>query len=196
MDQCGKKHRKQLKGHVLLQNGTSGISYKVYEKCPKLLLWLRRVWGKKASYNHTGRAEGCILFITGMYHIFTSEGSRMTLRLQHAPISRQESLTIWHLEPCYHHGKVIAEIRNLEEEQRKARTEALRSQGTWTRWALTKRKLTWTDLWRQVILELLLAEGLPTPVQVGHEKRPYVHKCNPGTHPVRMQHRTGPRQMC
>ena len=66
---------------------------------------------------------------------------------------------------------VQAEIRDLEEERRKARAVELASQGAWTRWDLPKRNLTWADLWRlePFRISFLLRsvyDTLPTPVNL------------------------------
>ncbi|KAI8485154.1 hypothetical protein Bbelb_370790 [Branchiostoma belcheri] len=43
---------------------------------------------------------------------------------------------------------VQTEVRQLEEEGRRAKAVALSSQGAWTRWNLPSRKLTWADVWK------------------------------------------------
>ncbi|XP_076155592.1 uncharacterized protein LOC143138965 [Alosa pseudoharengus] len=43
---------------------------------------------------------------------------------------------------------VQAEVRHQEEETRKAKAVELATQGTWTRWDLPNRRVTWTELWR------------------------------------------------
>ncbi|KAI8501656.1 hypothetical protein Bbelb_209270 [Branchiostoma belcheri] len=43
---------------------------------------------------------------------------------------------------------VQTEVRQLEEEGRRAKAVELSSQGAWTRWNLPSRKLTWADVWK------------------------------------------------
>ncbi|XP_023646720.2 iron-sulfur cluster transfer protein NUBPL isoform X5 [Paramormyrops kingsleyae] len=43
---------------------------------------------------------------------------------------------------------VQVEVRHQMEETRKAKAVDLASQGTWTRWDLPKRRVTWTEIWR------------------------------------------------
>lgn len=64
---------------------------------------------------------------------------------------------------------VQAEVRDLEEERRKAKVVELGSQAAWTRWELPKRRLTWADLWklepfRISFLLRAVYDTLPTPV--------------------------------
>ena len=49
---------------------------------------------------------------------------------------------------------VQAEIRTAEEEDRKTRAVSMGSQGAWTRWQTTERKLTWADMWRSEPLRI------------------------------------------
>ena len=63
------------------------------------------------------------------------------------------------------------EVRNLEEEGRRAKSVELATQGAWTRWDLPKRTITWSELWRLEpfrISFLLRAvyDTLPTPVNL------------------------------
>lgn len=63
------------------------------------------------------------------------------------------------------------EVRNLEEEARRAKSIELATQGAWTRWNLPKRAITWSELWRLepfCISFLLQAvyDTLPTPVNL------------------------------
>jgi len=63
------------------------------------------------------------------------------------------------------------EVRNLEEEGRRARAVDLASQGAWTKWELPKRKITWADLWRlePFRISFLLRsvyDTLPTPTNL------------------------------
>ncbi|XP_060083282.1 uncharacterized protein LOC132562552 [Ylistrum balloti] len=66
---------------------------------------------------------------------------------------------------------VQGEIRIEEEGARKGRAVEMGSQGTWTRWKLPERKLTWTDLWRYepLRIQFLLRsvyDTLPSPANL------------------------------
>lgn len=63
------------------------------------------------------------------------------------------------------------EVRNLEEEGRRAKSIELAAQGTWTRWNLPKRTITWSELrrlepFRISFLLLAVYDTLPTPVNL------------------------------
>ena len=66
---------------------------------------------------------------------------------------------------------VQAEVRRQEEEIRKAKAVELATQGTWTRWDLPNRRVTWTELWRlePFRVSFLLRsvyDTLPSPVNL------------------------------
>ncbi|XP_060082431.1 uncharacterized protein LOC132561748 [Ylistrum balloti] len=44
--------------------------------------------------------------------------------------------------------RIVSVVRLEEEQQRKSRAVELGQQGSWTRWNLPERKITWTDLWK------------------------------------------------
>lgn len=63
------------------------------------------------------------------------------------------------------------EIRYMEEEGRKAKAVAMGSQGAWTKWATTNRKLTWKDIWNYQPLRLSFLlrsvyDVLPSPTNL------------------------------
>ncbi|RXN33882.1 hypothetical protein ROHU_015321 [Labeo rohita] len=80
---------------------------------------------------------------------------------------------------------ILDEVRNLEEEGRRAKSIKLVTQGAWTRWNLTKRTITWSELWRLEpfrISFLLRAvyDTLPTPVNLhrwGRREDPMCRLC-------------------
>ncbi|XP_066271283.1 uncharacterized protein [Branchiostoma lanceolatum] len=43
---------------------------------------------------------------------------------------------------------IQTEVRQLEEEGRRAKAAQLAAQGAWTKWNLPSRKITWSDLWK------------------------------------------------
>ncbi|XP_078587744.1 uncharacterized protein LOC144868686 [Branchiostoma floridae x Branchiostoma japonicum] len=43
---------------------------------------------------------------------------------------------------------VQEQVRNLEEERRRAKAVELAAQGAWTKWNLPSRKITWAELWK------------------------------------------------
>ena len=66
---------------------------------------------------------------------------------------------------------VQGEIRREEEETRRARAVSLSQQGTWTRWNIPERRLTWQEIWRLEpfrISSLLKSvyDVLPSPVNL------------------------------
>ena len=66
---------------------------------------------------------------------------------------------------------VQAEVRHQEEVIRKAKAVELATQGTWTRWDLPDRRVTWSDLWRlePFRISFLLRsvyDTLPSPVNL------------------------------
>ena len=44
------------------------------------------------------------------------------------------------------------EVRETEEEDRRAKAEQLGIQGAWTRWTVPDKKLTWSDIWQYDLL--------------------------------------------
>jgi len=46
------------------------------------------------------------------------------------------------------------EIRNGEEDKRRARSAEMGSQGRWTRWETTERKRTWSNIWQMEPLRM------------------------------------------
>ncbi len=94
-----------------------------------------------------------------------------------APCTGRQGLGMTHFQewgkanPVERRAMVRGEVRGLEEERRKANVVGLGSQGSWTRWDLPKRKMTWADLWRlePFRLSFLLRavyDTLPTPVNL------------------------------
>ena len=66
---------------------------------------------------------------------------------------------------------VQAEVRTMEEEERKAKAVQLGAQGAWTTWGTESRKLSWSDLWRYepMRLRFLLRsvyDTLPSPANL------------------------------
>lgn len=66
---------------------------------------------------------------------------------------------------------VQAEVRQQVEEARKAKAVELATQGTWTRWDLPKRRVSWAELWRlePFCISFLLRsvyDTLPSPVNL------------------------------
>ncbi len=49
---------------------------------------------------------------------------------------------------------VQSEIRKEEEEIRKVKAVQMGSQGSWTKWQTTGRKLSWTDIWKYQFFQL------------------------------------------
>ena len=63
------------------------------------------------------------------------------------------------------------EVRNLEEEGRRAKSIELATQGAWTRWNLPKRTITWSEMWRLEPFRIsfmlrAVYDTLPTPVNL------------------------------
>ncbi|XP_060072881.1 uncharacterized protein LOC132552703 [Ylistrum balloti] len=50
--------------------------------------------------------------------------------------------------------RIVSVVRSEEEQQRKSRAVELGQQGSWTRWNLPERKITWTDLWKMEPLRI------------------------------------------
>ena len=75
--------------------------------------------------------------------------------------------------------------RSLEEEQRKAKAVSMGSQGAWTNWPTTSRKLTWKDIWsyQPLRLSFLLRsvyDVLPSPANLhrwGLAEQPQCQLC-------------------
>ncbi|XP_052281250.1 uncharacterized protein LOC127878762 [Dreissena polymorpha] len=66
---------------------------------------------------------------------------------------------------------VQSEIRKEEEETRKVKAVQMGSQGSWTKWQTTGRKLSWTDIWKYQFLQLqflirAVYDDLPTPANL------------------------------
>jgi hypothetical protein len=66
---------------------------------------------------------------------------------------------------------VQSEIRKEEEEIRKVKAVQMGSQGSWTKWQTTGRKLSWTDIWKYQFFQLqflirAVYDVLPTPANL------------------------------
>ena len=46
------------------------------------------------------------------------------------------------------------EVRKEEEETRKVKAVQMGSQGSWTKWQATERKLSWADVWKYQFFQL------------------------------------------
>ncbi|XP_030008310.1 uncharacterized protein LOC115431800 [Sphaeramia orbicularis] len=73
--------------------------------------------------------------------------------------------------PKARRAMIQEEVRNWEEEGRRARAVELASQGVWTKWDLPKRKITWGDLWRLEPFRISFMlrsvyDTLPTPTNL------------------------------
>lgn len=96
---------------------------------------------------------------------------------------------------------VQAEVRQPVEEARKAKTVELATQGTWTKWDLPKRRISWAKLWRlePFCISFLLRsvyDTLPSPENLarwGLREDLLCKLCgNACSHPGRLPHRTYP----
>ena len=79
----------------------------------------------------------------------------------------------WSVADTKERRKIIqSEVREIEEDQRKAKAISLSTQGAWTKWeSVTPRKITWQDMFKKEPLQLgFLLRGvydlLPTPVNL------------------------------
>ena len=78
-------------------------------------------------------------------------------------------------EPHDRRAMVQQEVREQEEEVRRARAVQLGSQGAWTKWNLPERQLTWSDIWQYEPLRLKFLlrsvyDVLPTPANLNRWK--------------------------
>ena len=79
----------------------------------------------------------------------------------------------WSVADTKERRKIIqSEVREIEEDQRKAKAISLSTQGAWTKWeSVTPRKITWQDMFKKEPLQLgfllrSVYDLLPTPVNL------------------------------
>ena len=92
---------------------------------------------------------------------------------------------------------VLAEVRTQEESKRKSKAVELGKQGAWTKWDLTDRCISWSDIWRtrENLLLTPVCVRHPTfsskPVHIGTDRGPRLSAlrgtCYNGTHLVSLQ---------
>jgi len=85
--------------------------------------------------------------------ITQAECSLMTKDIIRNPCTGRQGLGTAHFQqwskytPQEKRTMIQDEVRNLEEEGRRAISIELATQGAWTRWNLPKRTITWSELW-------------------------------------------------
>ncbi|XP_052260999.1 uncharacterized protein LOC127865146 [Dreissena polymorpha] len=81
---------------------------------------------------------------------------------------------------------VVDEVRKMEEEERRSRAVAMGSQGAWTKWDTTPRKMTWGQIWKYEPLRISFLlrsvyDLLPSPANLhrwGMQDSPSCQLCN------------------
>ncbi|KAL1258940.1 hypothetical protein QQF64_009517 [Cirrhinus molitorella] len=101
-----------------------------------------------------------------------AESSLRTKDIIGNPCIRRQSLETAHFQqwskstPRKKRTMIKKEVRNLEEEGRRAKSIKLTTQGAWTKWNLPKRTITWSELAAGALLDILSTLQCKVQVEV------------------------------